>query len=465
MKKFLIAGVVVIGGAVLAAPYLIGTHAEGRFTQGHEWLQQEILYPQVSVQPGEYRKGWLTSETSTRFSFTPAGEGEAPLSFELVHHINQIPSPMGMMRIESELALPPEMAEKLEGHLRGGPLLSAETVVGFDGNATTTLTSPGYSGPLQSGERVQLDWRGLEGTFNSDGKMGHITASLTAPGLSIKDGEGSVTLSRMHYNTDLVRGAYDLWFGTADATLEGIEFDVETPENGPARMQMSKARLTTEQHEDDTRVDIDGKLTFETFEVNGFNVSDGIYEVAYHNLDAASLGQLNTTLKQIMHEQPQDPSLLVDSMKSHVQGLLSQKPELSIRQLRIETPMGTVSGKLHMVLTDPLTDAMMQNPIMLMDILRVDLDASLPKPMVMGLLSSSARNSVTQIAKTQGRSLSSEEVTERSNALMQQQLQGLLAQQLMVEQGENYLTSIHYARHKLMINDQDATPMIGALLQ
>jgi len=85
--------------------------------------------------------------------------------------------------------------------------------------------------------------------------------------------------------------------------------------------------------------------------------------------------------------------------------------------------------------------------------------------MLMGLLSTSASNTVMQIAKAQGQELSAEELAEQSSALMQQQLQGLLAQQLMVEQGDNYATSIHYNQQKLMINDQDATPMISALLQ
>lgn len=465
MKKILITGVAVIGAAVLVAPYFIGEHAEKQFTQGHEWLQQEIIYPQVSVQQGEYRKGWFSSETSTRVTITSVAEGEEPVSFELLHHINQLPLPTGMMRVQSELVLPAEVAGKLKEYFNDAPLLSAQTVVGFSGSATTTLTSPGYSGPLKSDEALQLDWQGLEGTINSDGQMRHISASLSAPGLSFEDGEGKVTVSQLNYSTDLVRGMHDLWFGSASASMEQMGLDVETAENGPTRMQMNKARLTTEQREDDTRVDIDGKLTFDTIEVNGFSVSDGVYDVAYHNLDAASLGQLNNSVKQLMQEQPQDPSLLFTGMMPHLQGLLSQKPELAIRQLQVETPMGTVSGKLHMALTDVLNDAVMQDPTMLMDIVKIDLDASLPKPMLMGILSSSATNTVMQMAKAQGQELSAEELAEQSSALMQQQLQGLLAQQLMVEEGDNYATSIHYNQQKLMINDQDATPMISALLQ
>ena len=465
MKKILIAGTTVIGAAVLVAPYFIGEHAEKQFTQGHEWLQQEIIYPQVSVQQGEYRKSWFSSETSTRVTITPAAEGEEPVSFELLHHINQLPLPTGMMRVQSELVLPAEVSEKLEEYFNGAPLLTAQTVVGYGGSTTTTLTSPGYSGPLKSDEALQLDWQGLEGSISSDSQMRHVSASLSAPGLSFEDGEGKVTLSQLHYNTEIVRGMHDLWFGTSGASMEQIEIDVETPESGPTRMQMNNARLTTEQREDDTRVDIDGKLTFDTIEVNGFSVSDGVYDVAYHNLDAASLGQLNSSVKQLMQEQPQDPSLLFAGMMPHLQGLFSQKPELAIRQLQVETPMGTVSGKLHMALTDVLNDAVMQDPTMLMDIVKIDLDASLPKPMLMGLLSTSASNTVMQIAKAQGQELSAEELAEQSSALMQQQLQGLLAQQLMVEQGDNYATSIQYNQQKLMINDQDATPMISALLQ
>lgn len=467
MKKTLIVGGIIVAGAAAAVPYYLGEQARKRFVQGHEWLQQEMVYPKLSAEAGDFNKGWLRSEASTKITITPSSKDEEPLEFELVHHISQVPS-LGegaLLTIDSELMLPAEATEELKGYFDDAPLLSAHTLVKFDGSEVTTFTSPRYSGPLKDDETVRLEWQGLEGTTTADAEMRNISVSLTAPALSVEDNEGTFAIDNLHYDTQLRRGDHQLWFGNAKASMEMLLLDVDSPKNGPTHMKLNNLVFTSEQRESGKLVNMNGKFTFDSADVNGFTVENGVYDAGYSNLDAASLGQINASVKEIMRRQPQEPGMLLAGLLPHLRGLLSQKPELSVQQLKVDTPMGTIDGKMHMALLDELGDQVMQNPAELMNMMSLDIEASLPKPLLMGIFSASARNSVMRAAKAQEKTLSEEEIAEQVNTMVQQQVQGLLAQKLMVDEGENYATAIHYMPQNLIINEQDVTPMINGLMQ
>lgn len=467
MKKILIAGIVIIAGAAVTAPYLIGAQAEKRFAQDHKRLQQEMFYPQLSVEAGEFKRGWFKSEASTQFTFTPPEKDAESIVFEFQHHISQLPSlgEGGLMTIESELVLPPEAAKEMKKYFNKTPLLSAHSVVKFDGSEVSTLSSPSYSGPVKDDESAQLVWQGLKGTVSSDAEARNVSLSLHVPTFSYQDQEGKFEVSTLNYNAELERGKHNLWYGNADGSLEKVALNTVSEKSGPTSILVNKVALTSNQKENGPLVDISGKFTVDSADFNGFKIENGIYDVAYKNLDAASLGKLNDSIKQVMREQPENPNMLLASMMPHVKGLLSKKPELNINQLALDTPLGKIHSKVHLALLEELEDQVMQDPTQLLNIMNVDIEASLPKPMVMGIISSNARNAVVHAAKVQKKKLTPEELAKQVDTVTQQQLQGMLAQKLMVEDGANYATAIHYVPQKLVINEQDATPMISGLLQ
>lgn len=463
MKKTpIVVAAVVIAGA--AAPYAIGMQAEKQFAHSHAWLQQELIYPQLEVEAGEFKRGWLGSESSTRFTITSGEKDAEPVTFELQHRINQIPSPGAMMTVESELVLPPEAAEKLQTYFNDTPPLSAVTKVGYGGSSTTTLSSPGYSGALQNDAETHLEWKGLNGSVSSNGQD-HLSMTLNAPGLKLKDEEGEMTLSSLSYSSELKQGAHELWYGTADGTLEGMLVDVTTPQNGPFRMQLQKLRFDSEQREDGDLVDIDGKFTIDTLDVNGYTVENAIYDTGYHNLDAASLSAINRVMRETMRQQPQQPEQMMAEILQHVEKLLSRQPELHIRQLQVDTPQGQVSGNMKLALTEGFSPQMMSDVSQLLDVMQLDMEASLPQVMLREMFSNSARSTVVRMANAQGQELNPDELQQQVETLTEQQIQGLLSQGMMVEKGESYASTLHYAPHTLTINDQDATPMIQGFLQ
>jgi uncharacterized protein YdgA (DUF945 family) len=338
-------------------------------------------------------------------------------------------------------------------------------VVKFDGTEVSTLSSPSYSGPIKDDESTQLVWQGLDGKVSSDAEARNVTFSLHVPTFSYQDNEGKVEISKLNYNADLERGEHNIWYGNANGSLEKMALNTISENSGPTSILINKIALTSHQKENGPLLDISGKFTVDSADFNGFKVENGIYDVAYNNLDAASLGKLNDSFKQMMREQPENPNMMFASMMPHVKGLLSQKPELKINQMSLDTPLGKIHSKVHLALLEKLEDQVMQDPTQLMKMMKVDIEASLPKPIVMGIISSNARNAVVHAAKVQEKKLTPEEMAKQVNTLTQQQLQGMLAQKLMVEDGANYATAIHYVPEKLVINEQDATPMISGLLQ
>ncbi|MFO7594066.1 MAG: YdgA family protein [Pseudomonadota bacterium] len=468
MKKILIVGGFFIVAVATALPYYLGEQAQNRFAQGHEWLQQEMLYPQLSAQAGDFNKGWFTSEASTKFTVASNKEGGKPLEFELVHHITQVPSfgEGALMTIDSELVLPTDATEELGNYFEETPLLRAHTIIKFDGSEESTFTSPSYSGSLRGDKNVRLEWQGLEGSSRMDAETDNISVSITAPLLRFEDNEGKLLIDNLHYDAQLRRGNHQLWFGSSDTSVDKFTLDLDSPKNGPTSVHLNNLTFTSEQRENSRqRVNMDGKLTFDSAEVNGFTVENGIYDAGYSNLDAASLGQINTGLKQIIRRQPQEPGVLITGMLPQLQSLLSRQPELAIRQLKVDTPMGTIHSKMNMALTEEPADQVMLNPAELMNMMKLDIEVSLPKPLLMGIFSTSARNSIMRTAKAQNKTLSEEELNRQVNVVVQQQVQGLLAQKLMVDEGENYATAIHYTPQKLVINEEDVTPIINGLIQ
>jgi len=467
MKKALITGVLLLAGAAAATPYYIGTLAQERFAQTHERLQEELVYPQLTIRAGEFQRGWLKSEASTVFSFTPNKKDAEPVVFSLVHHISQIPSPGegAMIRVDSELRLPAGMAKKLEPYFHGAPLLSARSLVKFDGSEHSTFTSPSYSGPLKGGTDARLEWKGLHATSSSDADSRRVSVELDVPAFTLAKADGTLEVAKLHYKTDLHRGKHDLWMGKDKGSLEKIQFHAISTRHGPANILLSNLDMKSEQSEQDDLVNLSGRFTFDTAEINGMQLKNGVYDVAYRNLDAQSLMELGNRLRAMMRQADKKPKEVIASMKPHIRDLLSKNPELSIRQFEVGTPMGKVSGKLDAALTEALTESMMENPKELMNITDVDLEASLPKPMLTAIISSNARSAVLHVARRQKKELDAAELAQQVKTMTQQQINGLLAQKLMVEDADNFATVIHYTPHKLVINDQDATPMLNGMVQ
>ena len=467
MKKFIIAMIALLASITAATPLYIGVQAKKRFLLAHEYLQQELLYPQLSVAAGDYHQGWLKSETSTVFTITPDKKDAIPLVFRMVHHISTIPAfgSGSIMSVDSQLVLPAELKKKLEPYFHGKPLLSSHTLVKFDGSETSTISSPSYSGPLQDDESARLEWQGLHGTTTSDANFSNVSVTLDIPGFSIEKPDTAVQFGKLHYSSQRHRGSHDLWFGHDDATLENLQFNAMSTRRGPANLQMAGLAMTSMQNENGPLVNLHGRLTFDSANLNGLTLHNAVYDIAYNNLDAASLSRLSTVIKQAMRQHPDDPRQIVASMKPLFQALLSKKPELALSEFRVETPLGKVSARLNVALTAPLTDEIMQEPRGLLDIMNVDLTASVPKPMIIGLIGSSANNSVRLAAQRQKEKISEEELIRKVNTLTQQQIQELLNQKLMVDNGDNFDTVVHYVPPQLLINGQDASPMLNGLKQ
>ncbi|MGM0593353.1 MAG: YdgA family protein [Pseudomonadota bacterium] len=461
MKKTLIAPLVILAAGAGAAPYFIGSQAEQHFDQYHAQLQEEMVYPQVEVEAGEFERGWLASRASTRIRFAPPNKPSETLEFELVHHIDQIPSLAqgAMATVESTLVLPPEIAGELEQYLQGEPLLSANTLIKFNGSEVSHFSSPAYSGPLEGDDAVQVEWQGLSGTATRDGQQ-RVSVSMEGPLLEINADDGKLEMRALNYQTQLEQGAHDLWYGTAEASLEGFQFR----ETGSAATRLAQVHFTSEQRENGPLVDINSQLSFDSAAVEGFELTNGHYDIAYNNIDGASLSRINESMKEMLRSQPENPELALQAMLPHLFSALGQKPELAVRKLTVDTPMGNVSGDMQIVLTEAIDQSIMQQPEQLMQMLNADLSASLPKPMLEALVRSNMRSTVTRMAQMQEQQLSPEELNQLVDDATQRQIDGLLTQKLLVTDNDAYSTKVHYTPGKLVINDQDATPMLNGMM-
>ncbi len=469
MKKLLLIIIVLIAVAAPAVPYYIGTTVEASFRTEHQEMAKEAALSGFNIELVDYQRELLNATATSRISIIVPDNKETP-SFDMHHRIDHTPQPTKQIiaTVDSELVLSGEVAETLAPLFRGEAPLTVNTRIFFDGHQDGTIHSPAASGEFTDKETVTVEWKGMQGTVWQNASRDKATFNMTLPGMVVspvkaEPSDESASISNIQYEGDLYKGESGFWHGKATASIDGIDVNFAPDMAEAFAMQIKTIEIKGEQSENNGLVNASGVMTSKSINVNGFEVTNAIYNLAIENLDAKAMQAWQQTAQQMM--QNNDPTAdPLAAMSEHLPALFNAHPTIRINDLSVDSPMGRFAFKLNASLSGEWNDMLLDNPAMLATMVKADLDANVPRNIVVTTLRNQIRLSVINQAAANEVEMTQEELDNAIEQTVNQQLTGLIAQGLIKENGTQFESHVDYEAGKLLINGMDASAMVGGLM-
>lgn len=190
MKKVVGVVAVLLLIVAVAAPYAIGYRTEQLFRQHARKISKHVASRtdgKVSIKLTNYNLGYMHSTARTRVQIN----GHA---YIIDHDITHGPYLVfGWARIHSHPDFS-DQAKQVVGRLFNGPMLIANTKVGFFGGTTVHVHVSALRHPLSS-HNVQINWQGMDADYKHSGNSSHFKAKI--PAVSINQVSGQVAMSNI----------------------------------------------------------------------------------------------------------------------------------------------------------------------------------------------------------------------------------------------------------------------------
>jgi uncharacterized protein YdgA (DUF945 family) len=457
--------VILIVAAAAAAPFWFGMEAEKAYNN----IVQE-LGSSAAVSSKRYERGWLSSTAETTVALSGS-----PLEFSLVHHIAHGPLPIdrllhgdltltpAMAFISSEIRLLPKKGSEqawLKEFSKRMAALKAETVIGFNGNADTTLNLPPSKDKGRDG--TEFNSRGLSGSlaFRQGGQQ--VEVELNVPGLSLKSANSEFALKNLVYRFSNSGGTAGYLFGNSTLQLSqlsiGPDFDVKG------------LRLTTKSKPAGTSVTATVEYRIQGIKSGVEEYGPGQLTLVARKLDAKALQKFNQQYAQIAKRglpEEQASMMAAAEMMKLIASLSKKAPEVEVTKLSFTTKEGELTGNAKFVLDGSNLD-IATNPFLALRALRGDAELSIPLSMVKAILTPSIRQDVESYTRTGA--LSSGEAAKLTPAVMARIVDQAYPQYLsrnsftrmLVPAGPFYRITVAFRDGTLLINGK---PMKQPLMQ
>jgi uncharacterized protein YdgA (DUF945 family) len=350
--------------------WLIGIGIEHRITQDEQAALARAPY--LSILSRSYRRGiyGAVEEVTIGVRFwLPQGlrrtstAADPPPLFELtarntIHH-----GPLPQLRTfayatsDTELLLPPALAQALQPVLHGEAPLRAHSRFGWSGARSAVITSPAFATTLASG--AHISWRGIKGSSVSSRHAGSVAVALTAPGLVLEKGTSSLHADDLTVEARLHKAFETLYVGTMKLSLASAEIKGAWGRaNADATVktaQLHNLAVTGDTTVQGDYLDTGGSLTLQGLESEAFSASNLAYEFGFRHLYGPTYAQLTTDLQtasQASYAQGATPGesvrLLTEVWRKDGVELLLHDPVLEIPRVAFTMPEGQmlVSARL-----------------------------------------------------------------------------------------------------------------------
>jgi uncharacterized protein YdgA (DUF945 family) len=209
-----------------------------------------------------------------------------------------------------------------------------------------------------------------------------VTMSPAKTPASTTDGakEGTISLRELNYSGRMQRGTQGLWLGSIDGSIDSIAVDV-IEEGNPFSILINAIGFKGDQSESNGLISGGAAITANSINVNGFLLSNAVYDIAVENIDTNALVAWTETATKITQGKA-DPNQPFEPLKKYIPALFNAHPVMRIKDLSVDSPMGRFAFILNASVTGKWDDMMLQNPTLIVPMLKIDLDANLPKSIV-----------------------------------------------------------------------------------
>jgi uncharacterized protein YdgA (DUF945 family) len=192
-------------------------------------------------------------------------------------------------------------------------------------------------------------------------------------------------------------------------------------------------------------------------------LSNAVYDFALENIDADAVVAWQKTAAKMMRGGVA-PDKAFEPMAENIPALFNAHPVLKINDISVDSPMGRFALKVNSSITGEWDDMLLQSPVMIVPMLKLDLEANLPRLVVVSMLKQQIHATVLQQAALSEAEMTAEELEAAVNQGVEQQLGGMIAQGFIKESGAQLQTHVEFAQGKLMVNGVDASAMLGGMM-
>ncbi len=458
MKKFFVV-LLLLAGVYAGSAYIFGGQVREQY---FSFLKKYERYGIVSLSNHSYERGFLSSTAQTLVEVKVPGSlddmGEAEVSrFVVRHAIEHGPlvgkggdffrNP-GLARVDSTIepwvvdGSPDSLFTQFPELARA----TSEVHVGFEGRVQADVLIPAVDRSID-GERVT--WQGLTLRAEVDPASHSMRGELNMPGLVVKTGEGSIRFEAISSDFDLSEVMPLVYSGTINAGISSMDI---IPATGDA-IRVSELRLSSDSSCADSLYHYTQTIGVERFTVGESTYGPAFCELTGKNIDANALSQFQTSLQDLYRTMGDtDSDLFYDRVGELYGSLFAQvlagTPEIHMPRLQVVTPMGEMTGAFSVKLTSPVEGAAL-NPLLLLQHLEAGAQVAVHEELLKGLL----RMSLGQDGEP-----GSDELEILVQLRYNEQIEPLLAQNLLVRDGDVIKADAMFANGRLAVNGQ-AVPL------
>ncbi|WP_456268269.1 YdgA family protein [Kushneria sp. AK178] len=359
-----IAAVIVVAAGI-AAPWYTGQRIEQEFRQGVEQLSAS-----VPMEVTRYDRGWRTSEAVTR---TIIDTEDGPWPIDIHHHITHGPWGFGWAHIDST----PDSGEHRSAvaHYFGDQVpLEATTTVGFGNDVNIDWRSPSFEAtdvPELPG--AQLAWGGMEGHYHLDD--GRTESNISIPSLHFLSEDARLVLKSLRLENSGAGGPDwpdmdNFWDGRFRTTLGKLHYQDDT-EGMTLKLGLDGQGQLRDNGDDGLSMagswQISNMLLKDPSLAEPLIINSATQTLALRHLPRDATRHLLIGLSNL------DDSLDEDRIEARAQQMLTRylmevlggTPSAEVTVAGLDTPQGSLEGKLEVSLTDgdggersPLTSAL-----------------------------------------------------------------------------------------------------------
>ena len=480
MKKLILLPVLVISMAAAAIPYFIGTTVEDTFHLELEEAAKDSARSGINVELIDYQRNYLDATATTRFSIVlPDSEDinkQQTISFDMLHTISHIPqiNEQVIATADTELVFNDEMKAELDQLFKGQSPLVIKTRIFFDGHQDGSIHSSSFKGQVGDNKEIAIDWQGMDGQLWQSPERNNLTFKINFPGVAMNsvktpasatDGakENTISLRELNYSGKMQRGTQGMWLGSIAGSIDSIAVDV-VEEGNPFSILISDISFKGDQRESNGLISGGAAITANDINVNGFLLSNAVYEIAVENIDANALVAWTETATKITQGNA-DPNQPFEPLVKYIPALFNAHPVMSVKDLSVDSPMGRFAFMLNTSVTGKWDDTMLQNPTLIVPMLKIDLNANLPKSIVVLGLKKQIRNALMQQATLNDTEINAEQIEAMVDQAVEQQLAAMTSRGYIKENESQLQSLIAFDAGLLTINGVDATPLIDLMMQ
>lgn len=450
--------------------WLIGMRVEQRFAEQYQKLEAQGTLKVVSR---DYQRGLFSATETVVLELTPAVQAAmsgfkgllptapvdtAPMRVSFRSKIQHGPlaggTHLGAARVQSELVLEGDAAKAVARVFGQAAPLTVNTRYGFLGGGRSEASSPAVKTSFQNaaGERIDLDWQGLKLASDFSAGLEQYTLEAEMPGAQVSDASGvQLALAGLKITGEFERilgEDSELYAGWTEFTLASAEFQSAAAPDKSFSLKKLVYRVDSPLEGD--YIDIKARMGAESLSFGDSQYGPAHYDFSLRHLQAKAMQGMQQEIRKMyadpaaMGAAQSNPAVMFESVRAPLTELLKQQPVFSLDRLQFRNTYGETSAKAEIKLVDA-QEADFANPMALIGKLSLEADISLPEKFALAL------------GGMRSGELTPEQLAQR-DAMIAQQLEGMLQQGYLERGGESLKTRIVFAKGALTLNGKPMGP-------